>query len=74
MKSKLDKCPKCGSAKVASILYGLPMFNEKLERELESGEVTLGGCCITDDDPLWQCIACDHRWGKTEAPISTEEN
>jgi len=74
MKSKPDKCPKCGSAKVANILYGMPIFNEKLERGLESGEVTLGGCCITDDDPLWLCTACDHRWGKREARISTTEN
>jgi hypothetical protein len=71
MKSKPKKCPKCGSGKVASILYGLPMFNEKLERGLESGEVILGGCCVTYDDPLWQC---NHRWGNTGARISTNEN
>ncbi len=74
MKSKPKKCPNCGSAKVASILYGLPMFNEELERDLESGEVILGGCCVTDDDPLWQCMECDHRWGKMESRISTKEN
>ena len=30
-----DGCPKCGSKKVASILYGLPMFDEELERQTQ---------------------------------------
>ena len=64
-----DKCPECGSAKVASILFGLPMFDEELKRQLNAGEITLGGCCTTGDDPLWHCNGCHHRWGKREAGI-----
>ncbi len=41
---KPDARPKCGSEKVASILYGLPMLDEELKRRLNAGEVTLGGC------------------------------
>ena len=35
--NKPDACPKCGSKKLASILYGLPMFDEELERRLSPG-------------------------------------
>ena len=27
------KCPKCGSRKVAKILYGLPAFDDELEEQ-----------------------------------------
>ena len=47
-----DACPQCGSKRVASILYGLPMFNEELERRLSTGEIVLGGCCVCEDDPI----------------------
>ena len=69
MTSKPDKCPECGSGKVASILYGLPIFDEDLERRLNAGEVILGGCCMRGDDPLRHCMECHHRWGKREAGI-----
>ena len=69
MTPKPDGCPKCGSEKVAGILYGLPSFDEGLERRLNAGEVVLGGCTITDDDPLWHCLDCQHRWGKREVGI-----
>ncbi len=29
------KCPKCKSEDVASILYGFPVFDSKLEKDLE---------------------------------------
>ena len=64
MESKPDKCPECGSGKVASILFGFPGFEEELRRELKAGEVALGGCGVSDDNPRWQCMECEHRWGK----------
>ena len=67
MTSKPDKCPECGSKKVASILYGLPMFDEELKRRINAGEIVLGGCCVTGDDPLWRCVDCHHHWGKEQA-------
>ena len=50
--------PTCGSSRIANILYGMPDFDDKLEKDLDSGRITLGGCCITNDDPEWQCADC----------------
>jgi hypothetical protein len=44
---------------VADILYGMPAFSRQLEKDLEAGRLTLGGCCVTDDDPQWQCADCE---------------
>ena len=63
MTEKPDACPKCGSNKVARILYGLPDFSEELERKLGAGEIVLGGCTVFGDDPTWHCNDCGHRWG-----------
>jgi hypothetical protein len=57
--NKPDACPKCGSKK----FYGLPMFNEELERRLSTGEIVLGGCCVCEDDPIWQCLECQQSFG-----------
>ncbi len=64
MTNKPDICPKCGSERVARILYGLPIFNDELKRKLETGEVVLGGCMVTGDDPSWHCAECGHQWGE----------
>jgi len=56
---KPRKCPECGSTKIARILYGYPAFSDELRRELKAGRVVLGGCCITGDDPHWQCVDCE---------------
>jgi len=58
-KRKPRKCPRCGNSTVASILYGLPKFSAKLKTDLFFGHIVLGGCCITDCDPSWQCIECE---------------
>jgi len=58
-KKKPNKCPECGSKKVATILWGLPLMNQKVERDLKEGKIVLGGCIITENDPVWQCIECD---------------
>jgi len=55
---KPRKCPKCGQAPLARILYGMPAFDEELERKIEEGRITLGGCCVSDDDPTWECSHC----------------
>lgn len=61
---KPRKCPACGSKRIARILYGLPAFSDELQRDLEEGKITLGGCCIRDDDPVWQCADCDMEFYK----------
>ncbi len=55
-------CPKCGSRRTRPIVYGYPSW--ELFQAEERGEVTLGGCVITGDDPMWYCPDCDHRWGR----------
>ena len=57
-KRKPRKCPKCASNKIASIMYGMPVPDEKLQADLDSGRVVLGGCCISLDDPAWKCREC----------------
>ena len=64
--TKPDACPKCSSRKVASILYGLPRFDEELERSIDVGGIVLGGCCIFGEDPTWHCNTCRHQWGGEE--------
>ena len=58
LKRKPKKCPKCGHSPVASILYGMPAFDEDLERKLEDKSLILGGCVVGYDDPKWRCTYC----------------
>lgn len=55
-------CPRCGSNKVASIIYGLPVWSPQLEKADREGRIIMGGCCMTADDPDSQCLSCRHRW------------
>lgn len=52
------KCPKCGSKKLAPILYGMPAFDEEMKRKLDNKQLVLGGCCITGADPQFHCFGC----------------
>jgi ribosomal protein L37AE/L43A len=60
---KRRKCPACGAARVARILYGLPAGGPRLERDLAAGRIVLGGCCVSEGMPLWRCAVCGHEWG-----------
>ena len=57
-KQKPRKCPECKFSPVATILYGMPAYSEKLQEDMLTGRVTLGGCCVTNDDPEWECSRC----------------
>ena len=59
-KNESIQCPKCLSAAVARIFYGLPAFTPELEAQLEKGEVHLGGCVIRPDNPEYHCNGCGH--------------
>ena len=50
------RCPKCGSCEVLQIIYGLP--GKSLMDEERRGEVELGGCVITGNDPNFRCKSC----------------
>jgi hypothetical protein len=55
-KRKPRQCPACKSKNVASIMYGYPS-SEAFELA-EAKKIVLGGCCISDRDPSWQCVDC----------------
>lgn len=53
-------CPECGSTEVIPIAYGLPAHS--LVEAAPRGEVEIGGCLISDDDPTHACRTCGHRF------------
>lgn len=61
---KTRKCPACGSESIAKIMYGMPMMTPELEEELRTGKLSLGGCCVSDDSPRWECNGCGEEWGR----------
>jgi len=62
-KCKPCKCPSCGG-KVGKIMWGKPIIDNKLEADIAAGKIILGGCCVTDDDPTWQCAKCGEQFWK----------
>ena len=52
----MKKCPKCNN-NLIEIVYGMPS-SELFEAE-ERGEIILGGCCVSDNDPKYHCENCD---------------
>ena len=71
---KPNKCPKCGSNKIAEIPYGLPVFSPGLEKKINENQITLGGCCVYGDDPTWKCIDCSTVMFKMEVDLECSVN
>ena len=55
-------CPKCESTKIGRYLYGMPEMDEKLEQDVKNGEIIIGGCSVTIEDPEWHCNDCKNDW------------
>ena len=72
MSVKPDKCPKCGSNKVAYIMYGLPAIGDELDKNLNEGKIVLGGCCFSNNSPAWKCVDCSHLWGSVDETMDDE--
>ena len=53
------KCKHCG-CEVLPIIYGLPA--PTLLEAAERGELILGGCCIPQENPDYQCPICGQRY------------
>lgn len=51
-------CPKCGSKRIAPTLYGMPAFDDEMERKIADREIYLSGCRISHADPSRHCFAC----------------
>jgi len=64
MARRSRKCPRCGSERIARILYGMPAFSEELRLDLEAGRVALGSCAVTGNDPRWRCLNCGYEMGR----------
>ena len=52
-------CPICGS-ELIPIVYGMP--GPEMLNKAERGEIYLGGCVVTPDDPKYYCDACDREF------------
>jgi hypothetical protein len=64
--TKPDKCPVCGSKKIATYLRGMPHFTKKLEREIDEGKIVLKGCIVTGDDSFCICTDCNTEFYRQE--------
>ncbi len=55
--AKPISCRSCGvTGKPLPIVYGYP--TPETFEAAQRGEVVLGGCVLTGDDPEWTCAAC----------------
>ena len=52
-------CPRCGN-ELLPIVYGMP--GPEMLKKAERGEIYLGGCLITPDNPKYYCDACDKEF------------
>jgi hypothetical protein len=60
------ECPECKSSSVALIFWGYPADMEWYLKACDTKEITPGGCCVSDNDPKWECNDCFFQWGKRE--------
>jgi hypothetical protein len=64
----IKRCPKCLSeTSIRIILYGMPMG------EPDCSIYSLGGCCIFDDMPKYECIECGWKGKKLKAKQFSSE-
>lgn len=49
-------CPRCGATPLTPIAYGYP--GPGMMEQVERGEISLGGCCISDSQPTHRCPSC----------------
>ncbi len=64
MTKKNTTCPNCKSSNVATIFYGYPADMDAYSKGVEDGTLAPGGCCVSEDDPIWWCNECSNRFGK----------
>jgi hypothetical protein len=57
------KCPRCGSEKVAAIVYTIGADAKRLKQEIQSRRVVPAERVPTGNDPRWLCLRCRHEWG-----------
>jgi hypothetical protein len=62
--TKPEKCPLCGSTKIAEIRYGLIRLTSELKKEIEDGIWVMGGCLSHPALAKWLCKTCNARMYK----------
>lgn len=59
----MPECPRCGrNDRVIPILWGMPGWEAGAAEK--RGELKLGGCCVSDDDPSHHCKRCRRDFGE----------
>lgn len=56
--SKHPSCPECKSKNVAFIFWGYPGDIDWYLKAAEEKKIVFGGCCISENNPTWQCTNC----------------
>ena len=56
--------PTCHDQPMRPIVYGMP--GESLFEASSRGEIVLGGCCVSDDMPAYQCLVCGRTAGRID--------
>ena len=69
VKRKPIKCLKCGFKPISKILYGYPSYDDIVQKELESKKIVFGGCCISEENPLWYCTNCNTHFYLEMEPL-----
>ena len=67
---KPRKYSKSGHLPLCEILWGMPHMDSKLEELMNAGKIIIGGCCLSGDDPTWECSKCHQQIWK---PIPEEK-
>ena len=60
----MTECLKCGGTDIAMILYGLPSDELLNSKKVKERKISLGGCCVTGNDPKLECNDCGWRFTK----------
>lgn len=68
-RTKRGACPSCGSKHTAPIGYGYPSAG--MMDAAERGEIALGGCCVSDNDPKHRCKECGREWGRPRVELTS---
>jgi hypothetical protein len=55
----LKVCPKC-EGDLVSIVYGYP--SQEMVESADRGEILLGGCFVSDNDPQFRCKNCGRQY------------
>ena len=59
---KPNECLHCGFEPVSHLLYGVHEIDEKMQRDIDSRRILLGGCSILKDSPKWFCSNCQTEY------------